>query len=207
MNESGKFYAVANYWPAGNFRNEYDFNVPRPTTSTTSSSSYLTPSQTAPVKTSYEPAERYRTEIPITKMSQPTPQPSPVYPKSYDSSPAAPAPSNGSGDSVQGKFIQEALSAHNTYRKKHGVDALIHNKELSKIAQSYAEYIADLGQLKHSTNTYKGEKLGENIAFFFDSRMNYYPGEKAVDQWYSEIKDYRYRDYQPGTGHFTQVIY
>ena len=38
--------------------------------------------------------------------------------------------------------------------------------------------------------------------------MNYNEilGEKASMQWYDEIKDHNFSlDYQPGTGHFTQV--
>lgn len=135
----------------------------------------------------------------------------PLSNESYSSSPKSSARANdssaaGGAAGSTSQFIKEALDAHNVYRKKHGVDALRHNPELSKIAQNYAEYIASLGQLKHSTNTHQGQKLGENLAFFYDSRMNHYPGDKAVEQWYSEIKDYRYRDYQPGTGHFTQVL-
>jgi len=60
--------------------------------------------------------------------------------------------------------------------------------------------------MEHSKNKYKGESLGENLAYSYDSRLDYYAGEKATMQWYDEIHDHNFNlDHQRGTGHFTQV--
>ena len=80
-------------------------------------------------------------------------------------------------DTAQSKFIEEAMATHNSCRARHGVPDLVHNPELSKIAQSYAEYLANRRTLIHSTNTYNGQRLGENLAFAFDSRLDFYSGK------------------------------
>jgi hypothetical protein len=98
------------------------------------------------------------------------------------------------------------LEQHNECRRRHCVEPLVHNPELSKIAQDYANYLASIRQLKHSTNKYQDKKLGENLAYSYDSTLDFYSGKKATMQWYDEIKDHDFsRDFQPGTGHFTQV--
>lgn len=180
ITEDGKFYAVANYLPAGNYKNEYDLNVPKPGSSSSVISQIVNTtkdvlgieSRKAQPKTvdhSYSdgPNESYFMKS------------SPVASPPTRQAPTASSPHanrNLGSDSVTDRFIQEALNAHNTYRKKHNVEPLVHNPELSTIAQNYAQYIANLGSLKHSTNTYNGQKLGENLAFMFDSRLDHYPG-------------------------------
>ena len=47
-----------------------------------------------------------------------------------------------SSNDQQRQFINEALSAHNELRLKHGVPSLKHNQELSDIAQNWANNIA-----------------------------------------------------------------
>ena len=75
------------------------------------------------------------------------------------------------------KFIQEALYAHNRYRARHGCPPLVLSKELSNSAQLYAKYLAREGSLVHSGFKYKGESLGENLAFSYDSRIDSYSGK------------------------------
>ena len=80
---------------------------------------------------------------------------------------------------VQSRFINEALNAHNECRAKHGVPPLQHCNDLSVIAQNYAQKLAQWRQLKHSPNdsrVYNNQKLGENLAFAYDSRLNFYSG-------------------------------
>ncbi len=79
-------------------------------------------------------------------------------------------------DEVQSKFINEALEQHNDCRRRHAVEPLVHNPELSKIAQKYANYLAKIEQLKHSSNKYADQKLGENLAFSYDSTLDFYSG-------------------------------
>lgn len=76
------------------------------------------------------------------------------------------------------------------------------------IAQGYAEKLAKMNKMVHSKNKYKDEKIGENLAYSYDSRLDFYSGEKASMQWYDEIKMHNFNlDYQKGTGHFTQVTF
>lgn len=80
---------------------------------------------------------------------------------------------------MQAKFIQEALKAHNDCRGRHGCPPLVHNKEISKIAQAYAERLAKLKTLKHSnkeSRVYRNETLGENLSYSYDSELDYYSG-------------------------------
>lgn len=97
-------------------------------------------------------------------------------------------------------FIEKCLQEHNNYRAKHHSPALVLNHELCKIAQAWANTIAQKDRMYHSTSGF-----GENIYW---STVDV-DGERAVQLWYSEIKDYNWKknESQKGTGHFTQVIW
>jgi len=58
------------------------------------------------------------------------------------------------------KFEKECITAHNQYRKTHGVAALSRKSELSNHAQKWANHLASIGTLKHSQN----RNYGENVA-------------------------------------------
>ncbi|KAK2168046.1 hypothetical protein LSH36_21g09038 [Paralvinella palmiformis] len=107
------------------------------------------------------------------------------------------------------KFIDEALKAHNVYRSRHQVSALKHDKEISSIAQRWADHLASTGTFQHSDNRkYKGENLGENIAMKWQSGPGDYTGQEVANQWYSEVKQYSFgQGGSSGTGHFTQVVW
>lgn len=81
----------------------------------------------------------------------------------------------------QQRFIKEALEAHNQCRSRHGVAALEHNPELSKIALEWARYIASQNSLSHSKNSYKDGPLGENCAMWFSTGTTHYDGKKIVE--------------------------
>ena len=103
------------------------------------------------------------------------------------------------------QFDIEALDAHNRYRKKHHVPPLTLNKDLCKIAQSYAQKLLATNSFEHSKNKYKGNDMGENL-FMCTGKVA--TGDMATDDWYSEIKMYNFKkDYQNGTGHFTQLVW
>merc|ERR1711862_813139 len=57
------------------------------------------------------------------------------------------------------KFRQDSLTAHNTYRAKHGVAALTLSSELNAVAQEWADYLIAQGTFEHRPNN----KYGENI--------------------------------------------
>uniref|UniRef100_A0A8C7WRH7 SCP domain-containing protein n=1 Tax=Oryzias sinensis TaxID=183150 RepID=A0A8C7WRH7_9TELE len=100
------------------------------------------------------------------------------------------------GKSKYKEFQQEFLNAHNAYRALHGAPPLTYNKELCDEAQKWADECLKTRTLGHSDT-----KDGENVY--------YTSGKDAVDEWYSEIKDYNFKTsgFQSGTGHFTQVVW
>lgn len=64
-------------------------------------------------------------------------------------------------------FALDALQAHNDLRTTYGVPPLKLNSDISKIAQAYAEKLANTNYFAPSTNTYLGRPLGENLAQSF----------------------------------------
>ncbi|XP_054876490.1 ancylostoma secreted protein-like [Poeciliopsis prolifica] len=101
-------------------------------------------------------------------------------------------------------FKKQFLDAHNNYRAAHGAQKLTYNSELNSAAQKWAEEILSTKTMKHS-NT----EDGENIFYSFNSQKVTPQGNAAVDDWYSEIKDYDFSrpGWQENTGHFTQVVW
>jgi hypothetical protein len=77
------------------------------------------------------------------------------------------------------EFVREALQVHNELRRKHGVEPLRLNNDLSKLAQQWGEFIsstkvlimflilanhlASTGALVHSKTKYRNEPVGENL--------------------------------------------
>ncbi|WP_244918176.1 CAP family protein [Nostoc linckia] len=101
------------------------------------------------------------------------------------------------------KLRSDAVSAHNTHRAKHKSPNVTIDNTLNESAQAWAQTIAAKGDLEHSTNR---NNVGENIYWGGDSASL---GSTAVDEWYSEIKDYDYNNpvFSGATGHFTQVVW
>lgn len=102
-------------------------------------------------------------------------------------------------------FCIEALQSHNKYRNIHHSPPLKLNKDICNIAQNYADYLANNNIMEHSSNKYNNEPLGENLFMCYGLEAT---GEYATKSWYDEIKSHNFnKDYQDGTGHFTQVIW
>ncbi|KAL3872138.1 hypothetical protein ACJMK2_040089 [Sinanodonta woodiana] len=122
---------------------------------------------------------------------------------SSDSSPETKRPQKLS------EFIDDAVKAHNDYRKLHGVGSLKHAKDLSEFAQKWAEHLAATNSFQHSDCNHKGERIGENIACKWSSAGADYTGKEAADQWYSEISkhDFTTEPRSLGSGHFTQMVW
>merc|ERR1711963_368094 len=57
------------------------------------------------------------------------------------------------------KFREDALTAHNAYRAKHGVPALKLNDELNDVAQEWADYLMAVDGFEHR----HPNKYGENL--------------------------------------------
>ncbi len=78
---------------------------------------------------------------------------------------------------VDMKFAEDALKAHNEYRSRHQAPPLKHNKDISIIAQRWADNMARTGTFQHSNDrNYRGDKLGENIAMKWTSGGGDYNG-------------------------------
>jgi len=102
---------------------------------------------------------------------------------------------------------KDILNKHNYYRSRHQVDDLKWNKEIQVIAQAYSEKIAPGHSLVHSSNTYKGESLGENLYMSYGGMS----GEAASNSWYNEVDNYDFSSHSSKdgkvTGHFTQLVW
>ena len=103
-------------------------------------------------------------------------------------------------------FQQDALAAHNKYRRKHHVGDLVLSKDLCNIAQKYAETLARTGNFAHSNGKYNGKNMGENLFACYGMKID---GQTMTDDWYNEVKQYNFNNpgFVSGTGHFTQVVW
>lgn len=189
----GYFYVVANYFPAGNYKFEFEKNVSRPSTSRNFQELRTEMRSTDDYVHKIEPIMEPR-GLPINEKRR-------LFMENVQNNDTL--DSNYALDT----FIKEAIDAHNFYRRNHGSDFLIHNPEISTIAQNYANYLAKIVNMVHSSNKYRNEKLGENLYCSLDSRAVTLSGKKPTQEWYNEISQYKFKDYQPGTGHFTQVVW
>lgn len=207
IDETGMFYAVANYFPAGNYKKKFLENV-LPLTKTVSNRALPVPnfsSRSMPSENPTTKAAEMKDLISKIANHKTNSVDESIEPEEFDESIEE---SNYNFEEVQSRFINEALATHNKCRKAHGLSALLHNPELSMIAQTYSEKLARMNKMVHSTNKWNEEKIGENLAYAYDSRLNFYSGEKASMQWYDEIYDHNFDlDHQRGTGHFTQLIW
>jgi uncharacterized protein YkwD len=114
---------------------------------------------------------------------------------------------NNHNASVKGNdFQNDALRAHNEFRRKHHSPNLILNNDLNKMAQNYANKLAKIYSLQHSNNEYKGEPLGENIFMCQGTKPT---GKYMTQNWYDEINKYNFnsKSFISGTGHFTQIVW
>uniref|UniRef100_A0A8C6TDY5 SCP domain-containing protein n=1 Tax=Neogobius melanostomus TaxID=47308 RepID=A0A8C6TDY5_9GOBI len=101
-------------------------------------------------------------------------------------------------------FKEVFLKAHNTYRAHHSAPNMSYNSELCDAAQKWANNLLGKKTLMHSDT-----KDGENIFYSSSSAAVTPTGKEAVENWYSEIKNYNFKSpgFRSGTGHFTQVVW
>ncbi|CAF2092696.1 unnamed protein product [Rotaria magnacalcarata] len=104
-------------------------------------------------------------------------------------------------------FRQEALASHNSYRAQHCAPALVLDDDINQSAQTYAEKLATIGKLVHSTNRVG---LGENLYSVGSSApLRNLNGTHSAQAWYNEVKSYNFGSpkFSSNTGHFTQVVW
>ena len=112
------------------------------------------------------------------------------------------------------EFNQIQLDSHNEFRADHGAEDLTYDATLAEAAQAYAEQLDATNSFEHSD----AAGYGENLAFYSSSdpqtTIDTLEGTGyATEQWYNEITtpgyDFENPGYNtnPGTGHFTQVVW
>jgi uncharacterized protein YkwD len=89
-----------------------------------------------------------------------------------------------SGDQSQGLNIQ------NNGRRGKGVEALVWDKGLESEATKWAQNLARMGKMEHSTSAQRPNQ-GENLFWGMASPGPYKnPYTKAAEGWMAEVKDY-----------------
>ena len=81
-------------------------------------------------------------------------------------------------------FEEDALNSHNNYRKTHGVPEMALSRDLCNQAKAYAQKIANMGQLMHSSEAERGDSIGENLAYACSSNGTPLTGKSATKMWY-----------------------
>ncbi|CAH0600222.1 unnamed protein product [Chrysodeixis includens] len=184
--KSGKLYVVANYYPPGNFSNQFVKNIPPP-----GAGEFRTKSNNSPRESNNNlspPSPNQRNSKNLSEI-------------------ASDLVSRFKSTSISSeKFDEEFLNAHNEYRKQHGVKPLELNKKLCKYAEEWSKTLAKKGQTEHrDQNDY-----GENIFSAWSSDPNFtVSGRDPVDKWYSEVNNHQFGR-EPSdlkSGHFSQIIW
>lgn len=101
------------------------------------------------------------------------------------------------------QWKEEALRLHNELRLRHGAPPLEWSVECYNAAKQQADMCQKQGGLKHGNTQGPSGHHGQN-AFWSSKRVT--PTE-AIQAWYREVTGHRFKGYQGGTGHFTQVVW
>jgi uncharacterized protein YkwD len=116
------------------------------------------------------------------------------------------------GSNISVKDAQELLAHHNKVRKDVGTKPLIWSSKLATYAQEWANHLAYETDCKmvHRKAPGQDEKVyGENI--FWGSDGKFFKTIDASEEWYNEIKLYKYDQVTEknweATGHYTQMIW
>jgi len=107
------------------------------------------------------------------------------------------------------EFEGECLRQHNLKRGQHGAKKLEWSQECADHARKWVQNLVSIDSLAHDHES----GMGENCGYFNSSSAASKPdivwAGNVCDMWYNEIKKYNFskNDYQPGTGHFTQMVW
>jgi len=104
------------------------------------------------------------------------------------------------------EFAQQALMAHNAYRRIHGVPDLTLNSELTHIATTRAHEMANVGTLTVKTMTFQNQSLGESVGAV--GGFLSYNGLSATELWYSVLPSFDSEGEASKEGaSFTQMVW
>jgi len=114
-----------------------------------------------------------------------------------------------SGSKLKQEEAQIALDFHNKVRQEVGSPAVQWSVELAGFAQAWANYLAKDCKIKHRPPSGPwAQQHGENI---FWGGGEEYTALSASENWYSEIKEYKYGPVTNNnwykTGHYTQMVW
>ena len=102
----------------------------------------------------------------------------------------------------------DLVNQHNTLRTKHRVGKLTKLKDIATMALATAKNCAKLKTLKHSSDSYSGQPVGQNLYV-----STWGPTAKDILQgwYYEEEPNYNYNTGKSKNGgvigHFTQVVW
>lgn len=100
----------------------------------------------------------------------------------------------------------DSLKAHNELRERHGAPPLTWSDECYAAAKRQADACQASGCLAHGNTEGPSGRHGQNAFFAMPAPSV----QEAVEGWYDEMTDPGHdfnRDFQNGTGHFTQVVW
>lgn len=106
---------------------------------------------------------------------------------------------------------QAGIDLQNSYRSLHHSPPLIYDKNLTNIAQKYANYLAANNLFEHGMlSDGNGNPVGQNLMAIWNAKKNHSEIIKiAVKNWYKENIYYNYQNpgFSSQTGHFTQLVW
>ncbi|KAI0811692.1 glycoside hydrolase family 128 protein [Xylaria sp. FL0064] len=115
-------------------------------------------------------------------------------------------PLDFSAATALGPDKQEALDAHNHKRRAKGLKPLAWDNQLAQYAEAYAEHLAKIGKLEHSSGDSRPNQE-ENLAWASASEA---PLAQAANMWLAEEKNYHGEPVGQGDfesyGHYTQWL-
>lgn len=97
----------------------------------------------------------------------------------------------------------EIVDAHNYVRKREHLEKLKWSDSLAKVAQQWADHLADRDLFEHSRDS----RYGENLFAITGARAS---AKKVVEAWASESRDYDSisgRCKKGMCGHYTQIVW
>jgi uncharacterized protein YkwD len=116
------------------------------------------------------------------------------------------------GSDITIKDANELLAHHNKVRKDVGVTPLVWSSKLAAYAQEWANHLANENNCNMAHRTTPGQEegaYGENI--FWGSSAKDFKPLNASEDWYSEIKLFKYKELTDknwyASGHYTQMVW
>ncbi|KAH6638523.1 CAP domain-containing protein [Truncatella angustata] len=103
-----------------------------------------------------------------------------------------------------------AVKVQNNQRLTKNLKSLIWDDALAANAQQWANYLASINNLMHSTSDQRPNQ-GENLAYSYNSNGVTYPLTQGAQGWVAEVSNYHNEIIPQGNfasyGHYTQVMW